>query len=138
VIDPQIRVGIDVGCKAHRVGIANPAGKILEEFDISHTDAGFQDFFRRIEHHKHKSDLPVAVAMEGGRESQRLLGLPGAAPSRCTVRKRSLQGRTRPATPMPRHRFPGLPVPAHRRWGRLPCRRSRDPPRSDSYRSSTS
>jgi len=61
VIDPQIRVGIDVGCKAHRVGIANPAGKILEEFDISHTDAGFQDFFRRIEHHKHKLDLPVAV-----------------------------------------------------------------------------
>jgi len=29
------------------------------------TDAGFQDFFRRVEHHKHKSDLPVAVAMEG-------------------------------------------------------------------------
>ena len=48
MIDPQIRVGIDVGCKAHRVGIANPDGKILEEFDISHTDAGFQDFFRRI------------------------------------------------------------------------------------------
>jgi transposase len=65
MIDPQIRVGIDVGCKAHRVGIANPAGKILEEFDISHTDAGFCDFFRRVEHHKHKLDLPVAVAMEG-------------------------------------------------------------------------
>ena len=65
MIDPQIRVGIDVGCKAHRVGIANPAGKILEEFDISHTDAGFQDFFRRIEHHKQELGLPVAVAMEG-------------------------------------------------------------------------
>ena len=65
MVDPQIRVGIDVGCKAHRVGIANPDGKILEEFDISHTDAGFCDFFRRVEHHKHKSDLPVAVAMEG-------------------------------------------------------------------------
>jgi len=65
MIDPQIRVGIDVGCKAHRVGIANPDGKILEEFDISHTDVGFQDFFRRIEHHKQKLDLPVAVAMEG-------------------------------------------------------------------------
>ena len=65
MIDPQIRVGIDVGCKAHRVGIANPDGKILEEFDISHTDAGFQDFFRRIEEHKEKLALPVAVAMEG-------------------------------------------------------------------------
>jgi len=42
VIDQEIRVGIDVGCKAHRVGIANTTGKILEEFDISHTDAGFR------------------------------------------------------------------------------------------------
>jgi len=38
---------------------------ILEEFDISHTNAGFQDFFRRIDHHKQELDLPVAVAMEG-------------------------------------------------------------------------
>jgi len=65
VTDQEIRVGIDVGCKAHRVGIANTKGKILEEFDISHTDAGFQDFFRRIEQHKQKLNLPVAVAMEG-------------------------------------------------------------------------
>jgi len=65
VLDPQIRVGIDVGCKAHRVGIANPGGKILKEFDVSHTDAGFQDFFRRIDHHKQELDLSVAVAMQG-------------------------------------------------------------------------
>jgi|GEM_PF-1070124 len=64
-MDPQIRVGIDVGCKAHRVGIADPKGSILEEFDISHTNAGFQDFFRRIDHHKRELDLPVAVAMWG-------------------------------------------------------------------------
>jgi len=65
VLDPQIRVGIDVGCKAHRVSIANPGGKILEEFDISHTSDGFRDFFRRIDHHKQELDLPVAVAMAG-------------------------------------------------------------------------
>jgi len=65
MMDPQIRVGIDVGCKAHRVGIANPDGKIMEEFDISHTDAGFQDFFRRVEAYEKKLALPVAVAMEG-------------------------------------------------------------------------
>jgi len=65
VTDQEIRVGIDVGCKAHRVGIANTTGKILEQFDISHTDAGFQEFFRRIDHHRHKLNLPVAVAMEG-------------------------------------------------------------------------
>ncbi len=64
-MDPQIRVGIDVGCKTHRVGIADPNGSILEEFDISHTDAGFRDFFRRIDHHKQGTDLSVAVAMEG-------------------------------------------------------------------------
>ncbi len=61
MIDPQIRVGIDVGCKAHRVGIADPNGSILEEFDISHTDAGFQDLFHRIEHHKEELALPVAA-----------------------------------------------------------------------------
>ncbi len=44
---PHLCVGIDVGCKSHRVGIARPNGLILEEFDISHTDAGFQEFFRR-------------------------------------------------------------------------------------------
>ena len=64
-MDPQIRVGIDVGCKAHRVGIADPRGSILEEFDISHTGDGFRDFFRRIDHHKQELDLPVAVAMWG-------------------------------------------------------------------------
>ena len=44
-MDPHLCIGIDVGCKAHRVGIATPDGSILEEFDISHTDAGFQEFF---------------------------------------------------------------------------------------------
>lgn len=48
-MDPHLCIGIDVGCKAHRVGIATPDGSILEESGISHTDAGFQEFFRRIE-----------------------------------------------------------------------------------------
>ena len=63
--DQEIRVGIDVGCKAHRVAIADLKDSMLEEFNISHTDAGFQEFFRRIEHHRHKLNLPVAVAIEG-------------------------------------------------------------------------
>ena len=58
---PYVRVGIDVGCKSHRVSIGGPDGSILEEFNISHTDAGFRDFFRRVERHKQKLDLPVAV-----------------------------------------------------------------------------
>jgi len=40
--DPEIRVGVDVGCRSHRVGIAGPDGAILEEFDIPHTQEGFQ------------------------------------------------------------------------------------------------
>jgi transposase len=64
-MEPHLCIGIDVGCKAHRVGIATPDGSILEEFDISHTDAGFQDFFRRVEARRQQLSLPVAVAMEG-------------------------------------------------------------------------
>ena len=64
-MEPHLCVGIDVGCNAHRVGIARPDGSILEEFDISHTDVGFQEFFRRVEQHRQQMALPVAVAMEG-------------------------------------------------------------------------
>ena len=63
--DPEIRVGVDVGRRSHRVGIAGPDGAILEEFDIPHTQEGFQDFFHRIEYHRQTLKLPVAVAMEG-------------------------------------------------------------------------
>ena len=48
-MEPHLCVGVDVGCKAHRVGIACPDGSLLEEFAISHNEAGFQEFFRRVE-----------------------------------------------------------------------------------------
>jgi len=64
-MEPCIRVGIDVGCKAHRVGVAGPDGVILDEFDISHTREGFEDFFRRVGRYEQERKLPVAVAMEG-------------------------------------------------------------------------
>ena len=64
-MDPMIRVGVDVGCKTHQVGIAGPSGTILEEFSIPHTQEGFGEFFRRVEHYRRKFRLPVAVAMEG-------------------------------------------------------------------------
>ena len=62
---PHLRVGIDVGYKTHRVAIADPDGNILEEFNIPHTAVGFERFFARVEHHRRKDGLPVAVAMEG-------------------------------------------------------------------------
>jgi transposase len=62
-MEPQIRVGIDVGSKKHRVGIASPEGVLLEEFSIPHCRQGFERFFERVEYHRR--GLPVAVAMEG-------------------------------------------------------------------------
>jgi len=64
-MEPHLRVGIDVGYKTHRVAIADPDGNILEEFNIPHTAVGFERFFARVEHHRRKDGLPVAVAMEG-------------------------------------------------------------------------
>jgi len=65
VVDPEIRVGVDVGCRFHRVGIAGSDGTILEEFNVPHNQEGFRDFFNRIERHRQALQLPVAVAMEG-------------------------------------------------------------------------
>jgi len=65
MVDPEIHVGVDVGSKTHRVGIAGPDGEILEEFDIPHSQEGFQEFFDRVEKHRRDLNLPVAVAMEG-------------------------------------------------------------------------
>ena len=65
MVDPEIRVGVDVGCRFHRVGIAGSDGTILEEFNVPHNQEGFQDFFNRIERHRQALQLPVAVAMEG-------------------------------------------------------------------------
>ena len=62
-MDPHLCVGVDIGYKNHRVGIADSAGQILEEFDIPHTTKGFDHFFHRVEHHRREVGLPVAVAM---------------------------------------------------------------------------
>ena len=44
-MDPHLCVGVDVGCRSHRVGIARPDGSILEEFDISHNGRGVRSSF---------------------------------------------------------------------------------------------
>ena len=81
MVDPEIRVGVDVGSKTHQVGIAGPDGEILEEFVIPHNQEGFQEFFDRVERHRRRLDLPVAVAMEGynghGRPLDRMIQAQG-------------------------------------------------------------
>ena len=74
-MEPRLCVGIDAGCKAHRVGIAHPDGSILEEFDISHNDVGFQEFFHRVEVHRQRMNLPVAVATVGKTEPPEFLSV---------------------------------------------------------------
>lgn len=61
----SIRVAVDVGSTRHRVAVGLPDGKVLEEFDIDHDAAGFNEFFRRVEAIEQHYPLPVAVAMEG-------------------------------------------------------------------------
>ncbi len=61
----ELRVGIDVGSRIHAVAVGLSDGAVLEEFEIAHTQAGFDDFFARIEGHANALGLPVAVAMEG-------------------------------------------------------------------------
>lgn len=59
-----LHVAVDVGCRQHRAAIGSPQGQVFAEFDVAHTPAGFAEFFRRIEEHRH-GQQPVWVAMEG-------------------------------------------------------------------------
>lgn len=61
----EIAVAIDVGSRNHVVGVGLSDGQVLEEFEIGHDRAGFEEFFRRIERHRTRRRLPVVVAMEG-------------------------------------------------------------------------
>lgn len=62
---PSLHVGIDVGGMNHRVAVGLPDGKLIDEFDVPHTHAGFNEFFERIGALQKTHRLPVVVAMEG-------------------------------------------------------------------------
>jgi transposase len=61
----QVTVGVDIGCRRHRVAIAAPDGRIAEEFDMEHGKEGFEKFFGRLSHYRESYQVPVVVAMEG-------------------------------------------------------------------------
>ena len=61
----ELAVAIDVGSRRHRVGVETPGEGIVEEFEIDHDRAGFEEFFRRVEKQRDRTGLPVVVAMEG-------------------------------------------------------------------------
>jgi len=58
----ELRVAVDVGSRFHQVAIGDGSGRLLDEFQIDHGRAGFEQFFERITRHK-ASD--IRVAMEG-------------------------------------------------------------------------
>ena len=61
----HLHVGVDVGSRCHAVAIGLSDGRLLEEFEIPHSAAGFEAFFCRIEAQAKAHPFPVAVAMEG-------------------------------------------------------------------------
>ena len=61
----HLHVGVDIGSRCHAVAIGLSDGRLLEEFEIYHSAAGFEDFFSRIEAQAKEHPYPVAVAMEG-------------------------------------------------------------------------
>ena len=61
----EIMVAIDVGSRVHTVGVGLGDGQVVDEFEIGHNRAGFEEFFRRIERQRKQRRLPVVVGMEG-------------------------------------------------------------------------
>jgi len=58
-------VGIDVGCRRHRVAVGMPDGTLIDQFDLDHQPASFDKFFIRVGKQAAKFSLPVSVGMEG-------------------------------------------------------------------------
>ncbi len=56
----QVTVGVDIGCRRHRVAIAAPDGRIAEEFDMEHGKEGFEKFFGRLSHYRESYQVPVS------------------------------------------------------------------------------
>lgn len=61
----HLLVGIDVGCRRHRVAIGKPDGTLIDQFDLDHQSASFDEFFLRVNKQAAKFSLPVSVGMEG-------------------------------------------------------------------------
>ena len=61
----ELQVGIDVGSLNHSVAIGDGNGKIIREFEISHTQKGFDEFFTIIAKESKQRDATASIAMEG-------------------------------------------------------------------------
>lgn len=60
----QLLVGVDVGYRNHHVAISAPSG-IVDQFEISHDNKGFEYFFNQISTQARRFKVPDVVGMEG-------------------------------------------------------------------------
>lgn len=58
-------VGIDVGCRQHRVAVGTPDGVLVDQFALDHRPVSLAAFFVRVEKQAAKFNLPVSIGMEG-------------------------------------------------------------------------
>jgi len=61
----ELQIGIDVGSINHSVAIGDGYGNIIKEFEITHTQKGFEYFFKTIEQEAKQRDATITIAMEG-------------------------------------------------------------------------
>lgn len=60
-----LKIGIDVGSQNHSIAISNEKDEIIEEFDIKHTQNGFDILFNQIDKYNKDHQYEVQIAMEG-------------------------------------------------------------------------
>ncbi len=61
----EIRVSIDVGCYQHAIAVGLSTGELIDEFEVNHTQKGFDQFFDKLDQFKSNYNAPISVAMEG-------------------------------------------------------------------------
>ena len=61
----ELQIGIDVGSLNHAVAVSDGFGNIINEFEMTHTQKGFDYFFKIIEDEAYKRDATITIAMEG-------------------------------------------------------------------------
>jgi len=61
----ELQIGIDIGSVIHAVAISDGFGTLLQEFEISHTNKGFDSFFKTVDKLSREHHATVSVAMEG-------------------------------------------------------------------------
>ena len=66
----QLRVGVDVGSRCHTVAIGLSDGSLLEEFEIPHTQAGFDEFFTRVNDNAPNVKISNVVSSEKGKKQK--------------------------------------------------------------------